>query len=123
MSEQRLDPMIVTRAYWARFMKRAAEDAPVSEYRRENQRHTFENEGAVIVDWAGDETRCRFKILEISQDGVTGRVEEELPVRARVQFEFSPEGKPLLLKGRIVHCTQTVGGFKVGITLTLPEDG
>lgn len=56
-------------------------------------------------------------VLDISPAGMMVKTYSELPVGVQVSAQVVLDGLRLALRGRVVHCTNTLGGFKVGIEL------
>jgi len=111
---------IVTKDYWRRFLARTVAPANLEDPRRKHPRYPFHAEGTLEVRHMARTSRCHITILEVALDGFTGRTDVVLPPEAKVRFEFAPEGRPIALEGRVMHSTQTVGGFKTGIQLDFP---
>lgn len=69
-------------------------------------------------DGAREEQVClRCSVLEKSNAGITLRCQDWLHERTDVAVELLLDDRPVVLLGRVVHCTQTVGAFKIGVQL------
>ncbi len=56
-------------------------------------------------------------LLDISPSGLMVKIYGDLPVSVPVMVQITLNGLRLALRGRIAHCTNTLGGFKVGVAL------
>jgi hypothetical protein len=56
-------------------------------------------------------------LLNASQEGLTTKGQTPITLNTEVVLELNPEGTPFAVRGRIAHCTETLGGFKIGIEL------
>lgn len=109
----------VTQGEWEKFVQQTESDNLDHDARRESPRKPivcFDDIQLKIYD-SGEVTSRIVKITEISAGGVTCWTGEEVLEGARVQFIFAGEFRHWQFRGRIVHCTQTIGGFKVGIRI------
>lgn len=61
------------------------------------------------------------KVLNVSGAGVMVSARHEIPAGTMMMMQMVLDGEAYLLVGRVVHSTQTVGGFKVGIELEFAE--
>lgn len=123
MHETEVNVNPVTADHWIRFVDKVASELGDHDPRRLNRREPFENyeDVKLFIQDAGDVRHCLARITEVSVGGVSLWTDCEVPVCTRVMFEFHPDNKPVKVKGRIVHCTQTVGGYKVGIEIEFPK--
>jgi hypothetical protein len=113
----------VSQGEWDKFVKQTESDNQHHDARRQSPRkpiECYEDIQLKIYDSDGVTSRL-VKITEISAGGVTCWTGEEVPEGAKVQFIFAGEFRHWQFRGRIVHCTQTVGGFKVGIRIEFSQ--
>lgn len=94
----------------------------VPEHRRQHPRHDIEL-GAVALafDELGAPALRTGILLNASAVGLMTKQHKPIRTGTPVQMEVTLDDKSFLLKGRIVHSTQTIGGFKVGIELEFPS--
>lgn len=59
-------------------------------------------------------------VLEVSNTGLMLRSREEIPPRTRVDLEACVGDELVFIHGAVMHCTTSVGAFKVGISLDFP---
>ena len=57
-------------------------------------------------------------LLQLSDHGLMVRTERELPAYIGVAVQVALEDETATALGRVVHCTSTIGGYKVGIELS-----
>jgi hypothetical protein len=108
---------ITARKRWEELLARYPE-APAPEHRRTSPRRdsggdrvelTFERDGQAAVRGG--------RLLNASSEGVMIGQREELAPGTAVRLHVMLGEVAARLDGRVIHCTQTVGGFKVGIQL------
>ena len=111
----------VTRSRWREILATvvAAEFEPA--YRRNHRRYPVHGEVKVVGQLNGQPFRRTMPLLEASAEGLTAKSETELPDDFRVEMTVHVTEEPLLMRGKIVHCTQTLGGHKVGIHIEFTE--
>ena len=62
------------------------------------------------------------KVLNISDHGAMIVTRQEIPEHAVLMMKISLGEDAFLLVGRVMHSTQTVGGYKIGIKLDFPAE-
>ena len=58
-----------------------------------------------------------WEIMEVSPDGISVKSIDECSVGLRINLLVNLDGLPIPLYGTVMHCTQTIGGFKIGVRL------
>jgi hypothetical protein len=115
----------ISREQWAEIVAEHSASAAAECGRRLHPRHPSLGSAqlAYTVDDGYNEvpTIRRCTVLEISADGVTFRSRERIPLDEPVVIELTLGGGLVALWGHVVHCTQTVGAFKVGVKLEFPQ--
>ena len=90
--------------------------------RRKSRRHGVEF-GVVRLQYQedGESTDRTVSLLQVSDEGVM--VKSHKPIKARIQLRMNItlENDTVSLSGQVSHCTQTVGGYKVGIELEFSD--
>jgi hypothetical protein len=61
------------------------------------------------------------RVLNASEGGLMIKQYEGIPPETLLQIEATIGEESFALAGRVAHCTQTVGGFKVGIELKFAD--
>lgn len=119
----------VRRSKWCDLIDRtfAAESEPP--VRREARRYSVEFGEVrmvfVLEDENGDPTgpqAISTPLMQVASDGLMVRGHREIPIGTQMAMEVAFEGVEVVLLGKIAHCTNTVGGYKIGISLEFPED-
>lgn len=92
------------------------------EYRRECSRRPLMFDGVKLAF----EESCRpvvrgGKLLNASPSGVMIRQYKEIQAHTLVMLSVALDEETLVLAGEVVHSTQTVGGYKVGIELRFTD--
>ncbi|MFQ5412522.1 MAG: PilZ domain-containing protein [Phycisphaerae bacterium] len=120
----KLGPNIATidEGYWRRFLLRAIAPQPKADIQRGAPRYPYCTEIKLTFDDAGHVSTRSLTSLNVSVSGITAKGGLEIPMDSEVLLEMNPEGVPFVVRGRIVHCTQTVGGYKIGIDLMFSEE-
>ena len=113
----------ITRELWEQIVS-ACRPEQASEYRRKRARRpgtlgpvelAFDQGGRVVVQTGS--------LLNVSSNGVMIKQREEISSDTTVMMRATPCGETAVLKGRVIHCTETVGGFKVGVELQFTGEG
>lgn len=75
--------------------------------------------GEVKARWQVDAAQYKrtWRVLEVSSQGLTLKCHEEIPIDTILDMMVNLDGKPLSARAHVVHCTQTLGGFKVGVQM------
>ena len=61
------------------------------------------------------------RVVEISAGGISLKIEQMIPEGRHVDLDVYLAGDDgLTLSGTVVHCTQSVDGFRLGIGLQFP---
>jgi hypothetical protein len=97
-----------------------ASDFENKSYRRWRR---YPADGEVKVEYVvDDQTRKRtWDILQIAAGGLTVRAGEEVAQDTLLNLQINLDGNPIRARGTTRHCTQTVGGFKLGIKLVFSD--
>ncbi len=117
MPTKKGEVVFCTRGEWLTFVKRQLEPQTRRAPHRNEERMPFACE--VILAPGGEDggTRRRLTLLNISNSGLMLKGETEIEEKTEVLIEINPDGNPFHVVGVICHCTQTLGGFKIGVNL------
>ena len=66
--------------------------------------------------------RRMLMILDVSNEGLMAKGNDPIPVNTPVDMEVIVDEHPVEIRGDVIHCTGTLGGFKIGIQLDRSED-
>ena len=117
MSNAETETSFISGAYWKRFLKRTVAPEHKSDIQRAEPRYPLSGETKVSFEDADETSVRRLALLNGSQDGLTTKGQTPIALDTQVVLEMNPEGTPFTIHGRIIHCTETVGGYKIGIEL------
>ncbi|HWL95642.1 MAG TPA: PilZ domain-containing protein [Phycisphaerae bacterium] len=117
MSSQKSEVIFATRGEWIAFV--AMLNAPLSrrEPHRGEERSPFQLEVLIVMEDEGQTVRRRLALLNVSKNGMMVKGDTEMEIGKAVLVEVNKEGTPFHVVGVIRHCTQTLGGFKIGVHL------
>jgi hypothetical protein len=89
--------------------------------RRSLRRYAVDGEIKVTGQIDGEPVKEVWELRQVSLAGMSARSSREILEEARLEFELCINGHVLRVKGEVKHCTQTIGGYKVGIRLFFDE--
>ncbi|MFH1417166.1 MAG: hypothetical protein ABII12_02625 [Planctomycetota bacterium] len=121
MSKIDLEIKFASKDYWRRFLKRAVALLEARDARRLGKRYPFSMDGRILFTVGDRASHADIAVLDVSAEGIMGVTQHEIPVRADVRVEIAPEGTIFALRGRTVHSTQSLGGYKTGIELSFVD--
>ncbi|MFQ5502903.1 MAG: PilZ domain-containing protein [Phycisphaerae bacterium] len=118
MSGTRSKTKLITKDYWWRFLQRTVAPGNTRDVRfRRSQRYPLQGELKLTVDGHEEMGFWSLALLEVSLEGLSAKASYDIPVDREVIIELNPDAAHIVMKGRVIHCTQTIGGYKVGIEL------
>ena len=88
---------------------------------RSLRRYTVDGEIKVTGQVDGEPVSEAWDLHQVSLAGLSARSSREIPEGARLKLEVHINGQVLRVRGKVKHCTQTLGGYKVGIQLLFDE--
>jgi hypothetical protein len=115
-----------TQQQWREAVEKHADLDIDASWRRTNERFSVGIGNATIVLskpaqlGAGNVVRDAI-LLNISADGLMLKAQTNLPEDIGVGINLAMGDDTFTLVGRIAHCTQTLGGFKVGVELKFSD--
>ena len=118
-------PQPITRDRWTEIVARHA--LPLRKPRLKRRHHRYHTLGSARLTFmmhSADreppvERRC--KVTQLSGEGLTLRSPERIPLRTQLAIELCLEELPCHVSGQVIHCTGTVGAYKVGVALRFAE--
>jgi len=117
MSNAETETRFISSAYWKRFLQRTVAPEHKSDVQRSAPRYPLPGDIKVTFEDSGETSVRRLALINASQEGLTTKGQTAMPLDVDVVLELNPEGTPFSIHGRIIHCTETLGGFKIGIEL------
>jgi hypothetical protein len=108
---------------WLEILSRCVSPEIEPPVRRKSRRYGVES-GVVrlLYQDEGVPVERTAPLREISTDGLMVKSHRRMQVGTAVWMTVTLENATFALVGRVAHSTQTVGGYKIGIRLTFPED-
>ncbi len=116
---------LLTRGAWRRLLARQVRCAEVEPPVRRRQRRYRTPFGTwhLLYHRAGKPARIRVRLMDAAPDGLMLLLLRQAPVATGLPVLLTldtDEGENAVLMGVVMHCTSTVGGYKVGVRLQLP---
>ncbi len=113
---------IPTRQRWTELLAQLGESEK-PDYRRSNQRSYVQFGAAKLSfdDEQGTPVVRTGRLLNASDDGLMVKQYESIPDETELRVEATIGDEVFALTGRVIHATQTVGGFKIGIELRFTD--
>ena len=113
---------LTSREKWEAFVAQQPEE-PTPEHRRSNRRRdTAFGMAELVFTLEGRQVQRSGRVLNISPTGLMVKQREPVADGSSVLVKVGCEDGELVLSGRVMHCTETVGGYKLGIELLFPGD-
>ena len=114
------------RERWKHFLGVVGGAEYIADVRRINRRYTTSGEAKVTFAADGDKHTRSLKLLDVALDGLTTRGNNEIAPGTHLVVELDHgldhDEDLLKMRGEVIHCTGTLGGFKIGISLDFRED-
>ena len=125
-TQQQSELRPITRGQWLKAVDDLGGDLKEPRGSRTHRRH--QTQGAARLSSppdannSGNWIHARARVVGISAGGISLRSEQVIPVDSHVDLELYLAGDDAFtLSGTVVHCTQSVSGFSVGIELLFPD--
>ncbi len=103
---------------WSAFLERL-EKRPEEPIAKRSQHRFAVPGGAVVLHFFARSVShvSRGLLLQVSHRGLMFKSATRVPINVSAIVEATCAGHSIACVGRIVHCTNTVAGFKVGLLL------
>jgi len=120
MPDAQTEPM--SRALWQAILNSSVTSEFEPKIRRAFRRYHIQGDATLLFD--DDEGPCKrvFRLINVSLEGIMGTTTTPVPSGVACRIRMPIDDQALELTGRVVHCTGSLSGCKVGIHLTFPED-
>ena len=102
---------------WRRVLAKQVSGAMETHSRRNWRRYGIEGEVIAELILEGMTRRRTWALLQVAAGGLTVRTSEVISCGTAVHLQIQFDEEPLFCMGVTRHCTQTLGGYKVGIRL------
>lgn len=117
MATRKGDVLFCSRGQWLAFVKLQREPLTRKEPHRNEERTPCVSEVVLLMERDGQTVRRHLMLVNVSNSGLMLKGETELEVKSEVVIEVNTDGTPFHVVGVVRHCTQTLGGYKIGIHL------
>src|ERR1043166_9870102 len=109
--------LLLDESTWLRIIAKCI-DAKIEAHSRRSWKR-YRIGGSVIAEYRLDDKRHKRScgLLEVSAGGLMLRMDNEIPLGTWIDLQIELKEDTLLSTGMTCHCTQTIGGYKVGIRL------
>ena len=120
-ASQRAPSQPVTPEQWTQLVAEYGTGPAASLLRRRQPRYYVQGPTRVAfsrdADCSEGPNARTCSVLDISNDGLMLRSREQLPVHTPLAIELYFGDQTITVFAAVVHCTQTVGAFKIGVKL------
>ena len=110
-------PQTLTRNEWCDIVANIVKPETEPPIRRSCRRYTMDGEARGTWRDAKRAYKRTWRVLEISTGGLTLKSYDAVPIDTDIELVVNLNGIPFALRGRIMHSTQTLGGYKLGVQL------
>ncbi len=115
----------ITPEQWTQLVAQHGSGAAASLMRRRQLRYHVQGPTRVAFSRHADSSEASnartCSVLDISNDGLMLRSREQVPLQTPLAIELYFGDQTITVFGTVVHCTQTVGAFKIGVKLRFDE--
>lgn len=115
-----LEPM--TLRIWRAILEESLTPEPEPPVRRRVRRYPIQIPVHVYFHARGFQHEVTLNLTNVSNGGVMGKSPKEIAMDTLVQIHVPVEGRHFVVNGTVVHCTSTLGGYKLGIQLQFAEE-
>lgn len=116
-----VDSAPTTRDEWSKIVSAASLAEMEPKARRNTRRYPCSGEIKVSGEIDDEPFRGTWNLLQVSMTGISARADREVPDRMKVTIRWRWGSQDVFVRGRVMHSTQTVGGYKVGVRLEFPD--
>lgn len=121
LPENQANPL--SRDRWLEIFSRHISPDVEPAIRRKSRRYGLEF-GVARLQYLEDGTPLNrtVPLLQISAEGLMVKSRKPIQAYTPLRMEVTLDDDTFALNGRVLHCTQTVGSYKVGIELRFPDE-
>ena len=124
-ASQRTEYQPITPEQWTQLVTQHGSGPAASLLRRRQLRYYVQGPTRVAFSRhadSGDASNAHTcSVLDVSNDGLMLRSREQVPLQTPLAIELYFGDQTITVFGTVVHCTQTVGAFKIGVKLRFDE--
>ena len=124
-ARQRTEYQPITPEQWTQLVTQHGSGPAASLLRRRQLRYYVQGPTRVAFSRHADSRDASnahtCSVLDVSNDGLMLRSREQVPLQTPLAIELYFGEQTITIFGTVVHCTQTVGAFKIGVKLRFDE--
>ncbi len=124
-TQQQSDLRPITRGQWLKVVADRGVNSTEPLGRRAHRRYQTSGVARLSsppdANNSGNWIHTRARVVGISAGGISLRSYQAIPENSPVDVELYMADYAFTLSGTVVHCTQSVSGFRVGIELQFPD--
>lgn len=102
---------------WCTLLSQSVTPAIEMNIKRRYRRYNVSGDARGEIDCDGERLKRSWPLLEVSAKGLTLKSHEPLPAGSIATLEVNFDGHWHPLRGTVVHSTETLGGYKLGLKL------
>lgn len=121
-TEAEIQIPVMTYGAWSQFLKRAVAPEFEPRARRQFHRYPYQASAKVFYEAGGKTFKRTWRLLEVSLNGAMAKTHENVPVDTQLRMQLELDTGWFAFNATVIHCTQTLGGFKVGLSIQFPGD-
>lgn len=110
-------PQILNRDQWNNLLTRVVAPELGKNLRRGTRRYPVTGEAKLSYEKDGRSYRRTFDVINVSRGGLTLKGYDEVKEDTVIDVKVTLGPHVARLKAKVVHCTGTLGGHKVGIAI------
>lgn len=110
-----------TRKDWNTLVEKMTQPEIEPAYRRQSRRYAAE--GNILATCLSDLKPMiqTWDLRQVSAEGLTARSPRVVPEYTRFVLDVNINEQAIRLKAKVRHCTQTVGGYKIGLEILFDD--
>ena len=116
------EQIVIRCELWQQIISRFPPDETPRHRRKHGRRGGSLGPVELAFEQGGEAVTRTGTLLNVSPEGVMIKQQDKIEPGTTVVMKAIPWEEMVVLKGRVIHCTETVGGFKVGIELRFADD-
>lgn len=112
---------LMDRETWRAILEQSLEAEPEPPIRRRVRRYSVHGPCTLHYEIRRMRQSHTLNLTNVSLTGIMGKSPRDIPMDTEVEIHVPVEDKRFAMRGTVVHCTSTLGGYKVGIELSFPK--
>jgi len=107
----------LTADQWNQLLTRVVAPELGQNLRRQTRRYPVTGEAKIVFEKGGKIHKRSFDVLNVSRGGLTIKGYDEVKPDTIIELKIVLGAHSAPLKAKVVHCTGTLGGFKIGVKI------